>query len=400
MEESKRAQGVAVFLLGLLLFTGSVAGTGILSYLFFKDWSLILRNSIMTGAGIGTVLFLMAQAREAGLYEYDNAAYRGRFFLCFFAGLFFSFCCAGLPAGGWPYVAVFVLLALFSNSLIGICGGTTLLMISMLLSGAPLDVFFLYFISGTVAVCVFSRLDENYKVGIPLVISLIILSVNLTAQIVLAEEGKLRPEFFLIPLMNVVITCILLLAILKLFSNLVIFKYRERYMEINDPECPLLVELKNTSREEYYRAVHTAYLSDKIAKKLQLDDKVAKAGGYYHRIGILKGENTWENVQQIAQEYRFPPEVGQVLEEYLKKDSRILNKETAVLYFADAVVNAILYMMEKSSDEKLDYDQIIDTVFQKKQDKPCFRDCKITIGEFYAMKKIFKEEKLYYDFLR
>ena len=39
-------------------------------------------------------------------------------------------------------------------------------------------------------------------------------------------------------------------------------------MEINDPECPLLVQLKELSKEEYYHAIHTAYLGDKVARLL------------------------------------------------------------------------------------------------------------------------------------
>lgn len=231
-------------------------------------------------------------------------------------------------------------------------------------------------------------------------ISLTVLLVNLTAELVIFENAKLNAELFLVPLMNVVITGILLLVILKIFSYLVIYKYRDRYMEINDPECPLLVQLKDKSREEYYKAVHTAYLSDKIAKKLGLDDKVVKAGGYYHRIGCLQGENTWENVRNIGMEYQFPPEVLAVLKEYMEKGSKIVRKETAVLYFADAVVNSILFLLAKDEDGALDYDQIIDTVFKKKQESPRFQECEISIGELNAMKNIFKEEKLYYDFLR
>ena len=62
-------------------------------------------------------------------------------------------------------------------------------------------------------------------------------------------------------------------------------------MDINDPECPLLVELKNVSKPEYYHTIHTAYLCSRIALQLKLDDAVVKACAYYHKIGLLKGEN-------------------------------------------------------------------------------------------------------------
>lgn len=400
MEENKETQGMKNFFISAIIFFITVIAIGFSSILFGQDTAQILRNTVVAGLGAGVVLLLTAQAGEKNEFDYDNREYRERFLICYLIGLFAAIIYGKLPAGGWPFVPIFVLLALFSNSLIGFYGGSIFLLFSVLLSGAGVEIFFLYFISGLVAVCMFRELDENYKVGVPIIVSLLVLLVNITAELILFENTKLNWELFLIPMLNVVLTCILLLVILKCFSYLVIYKYRERYMEINDPECPLLVQLKDKSREEYYKAVHTAYLSDKIAKKLGFDDKVTKAGGYYHRIGCLKGENSWESVYEIGQEYRFPPEVLAVLKEYLETGSKIIHKETAVIYFADAVVNSILFLIEKDHDAKLDYDQIIDTVFKKKQESSRFQDCCLTVGELNQMKKIFKEEKLYYDFLR
>ena len=400
MEENKDTQGIITYVISIAMFFVTILGVGFASLLFGQENAEIIRNTVVAGISVGAVLLIMAQAKEKKLYDYDNREYYGRFFLCYAIGLLAAIVCGKLPAGGWPFVPLFVMLAFFSNSLIGICAGSTLLAIAMLLSGAEIGIFFLYFVSGVVAVCVFRGLDENYKVGIPIVVTLIVLMVNLTAEIILFENAKLNIEMFMIPFINVVLTCILLIVILKIFSYLVIFKYRDRYMEINDPECPLLVQLKDKSREEYYKAVHTAYLSDKIARKLGLDDKVTKAGGYYHRIGCLKGENSCESVLEIGKEYRFPPEVLEVLKEYLEKGSKIIHKEAAVIYFAEAVVSSILFLIANDRDAKLDYDQIIDTVFEKKQESDIFKQCQLSIGELNQMKKMFKEEKLYYDFLR
>jgi len=400
MEKNKSTQGLTSYLISIAMFFVTILGVGFASFFFGQESAAIIRNTVASGISVGAVLLLRAQAKEKKTYDYDNIDYYGRFFLCYAFGLLTAVVCGKLPAGGWPFVPLFVLLALFSNSLIGICTGSTLLIIAMMLSGAGVGIFLLYFVSGMVAVCLFHGLDENYKVGIPTVVTLIVFVVNITAEIILFENAKLNLEMFIIPILNVILTCILLIVILKIFSYLVIYKYRDRYMEINDPECPLLVQLKDKSKEEYYKAVHTAYLSDKIARKLELDDKVAKAGGYYHRIGFLKGENSCESVLEIGKEYRFPPEVLDVLEEYLKSGNRIIHKEAAVIYFAEAVVSSILFLMANDREAKLDYDKIIDTVFEKKQESDIFKDCQLSIGELNRMKKMFKEEKLYYDFLR
>lgn len=171
-------------------------------------------------------------------------------------------------------------------------------------------------------------------------------------------------------------------------------------MDINDPECPLLVELKTFSREEYYRAVHTAYLCDRIAKRLHLDDAVAKACGYYHRIGIMRGENNWENVSAILQEYNFPMEVQTILKEYIDKNETILSKETVVLLFCDTVISSISYLFSQNAQANMDYQKIITAIFKKKLESGMIDYSRLSFGELQEMKKILVEEKLYYDFLR
>ncbi len=400
MEEIKDTNKIGKILVYIAIFLITVVGTGICSFIFKQEINYIIRNCVVAGIGAGVIICLMAQAYEREGFAYDNRMHFERYLLCYAVALLTTLICSMLPSGGWTFLPIFVLLALFSNYAIGICSGSVLLIICMMLSGAPVEIFFLYFISGAVAVCMFGGLDESYKVGIPIIVSLLMLIINITAEIILFENSKLNMDIFMIPLMNVIISCILLIVILKIFSYLVIFKYRERFMEINDPECPLLVQLKEKSRDEYYKAIHIAYLSDKIAKKLGFDDKVTKALGYYHRIGCLKGVNTWDTVYEIGMEYHFPPMVLDGLKEYLEKGSKIIHKETAVIYFAEGVVNSILFMIAKDKNAKLDYDEIIDNVFETKKENASFLQCELSVKELNQMNKIFKEEKLYYDFLR
>ena len=157
----------------------------------------------------------------------------------------------------------------------------------MLLSpSSSTDLFVIYFISGMAGVLLFSALDESFRVWLPLMIALMVQFIGLSLHEVLLVNEAFHPEMFLVPAVNILINLILLLILLKFFSFSIIYRTRDTYMDINDPECPLLVKLKEFSKEEYFHAIHTAYLCDRIAKKLSLDDAAAKAGGYYHKIGI------------------------------------------------------------------------------------------------------------------
>lgn len=401
MEENKKIVKLKKafgFIVSFLL-SGVIAGGG--SFFYGREITEIICNVIMIMLGTGCVLFVLASSEINGLYYYKYQGSYEKFLLCYLisltAGVFFPL----LPVVGWPFLVIFVMLGLFSNSISGLTAGSVCLMMSVILenSGSHHE-FMLYFFSGLVGILVFSRLDESFKIGLPTFISLLCLFLCLVTNVVLFEQERLTLSQFTTVLINLMVTFILLFIILKLFSFSVIHKYRERYMELNDPECQLLVELKEKDKNEYFRAIHTAYLGEKIAKRLGLPNAPVKACGYYHRIGILRGENTWENVSEICNEYRFPPEVRKLLKEYLDMVENIESAETCVVLFADYIVSSIIFLFAKDPKAELDFDQIIDTVFRTTLEDGGLIKNKITYAQLQEMIKIFREEKLYYDFLR
>lgn len=400
MEENKKLIQLkkAFGFIASFLLSGVIAGIG--SFFYGHEITEIICNVIMIMLGTGCVLFALSSSEVYGLYFYKYQGSYEKFLLCFLlsltAGIFYPL----LPVAGWPFLVVFVLLSLFSNSISGLAAGSVCLMMTVILENGGYHEFMLYFFSGLIGILVFSRLDESFKIGLPTFISLLGLFLCLVTNVVLFEQERLSLSQFTIILINMMVTFILLFIILKFFSFSVVHKYRERYMELNDPECQLLVELKEKDKQEYYRAIHTAYLAEKIAKRLELPSAPVKACGYYHRIGILKGENTWENVSEICNEYRFPPEVRKLLKEYLDMAEDIESAETCIILFADYIVYSIIYLYAKDPKAELDYDHIIDTVFRTRLEDGGLHKNRITYAQLLEMIKIFREEKLYYDFLR
>lgn len=401
MEKSSESNAIRSFLISMMLFFATGIITAIAAWLYGKSLIEILRLVIISMVGSGIVLFMSEAFREKEQLLYDNAEHYGRFVLLYFVSLICAVLFPLLPVSGWPYLVLFVFLAFLSNQVIGIGTGTVFLMISVLLEeDGSYNEFFMYFIVGIAGIALFLYVDETFKVGVPLLISSLLLLVSLSANEVMFRSEALSIELFLIPCINIFVCLLVFLVMLKYVSYSIIHKNNERYMEINDPECPLLAQLKENSKEEYYHAIHTAYLSDRIAKRLLLDEAATKSAGYYHRIGMIKGKNNWSNVEQICMEYQFPPKVCTILEEYLNKEKYIRSKETVVVLFADTIVSSILYLFSKDVSATLDYQKLIDAVFKKKMESGIIDQSDISIAELNEMKKIFLEEKLYYDFLR
>ena len=399
--KDKRIKGKKTFLLSVLLFVITGIVTGAAAYLYGKENTELVRNTVMALIGAGTVLYLLALAEEKDGFSYNNGEHRLRFFFLYLAALLLAVVLPLIPAPGWPYLAVFVVLSLFSNSMIGIASGTLFLMITVL-TGANYSAgdFFMYFICGLVGIALFWQLDETFRVSAGTFVSLLVLFICLSANYILFVNEVFSIQLFLLPVINLFVSLLLLMIVLKFFSISVVHKYRERYMDLNDPECPLLVSLKEKDKEEYFHAVHTAYLCDRVAKKLGVNDTLAKAGGYYHRIGRLNGDNTWDNISKIGRENHFPPELIALLKEYKGKESVIVSKESVILLFSEAIIATIQNLFQKDANATLDYHLIIDTIFKKKIGSGMIDSSIISMVEIKKIKKMFVEEKLYYDFLR
>ncbi len=386
----------------VILFLMTGAATGLAAWLYGKTVIEITGVVVLALLGVSGVIFAIEQSQEADSFLFDNKEHLGRFLVLYLLALAGSLVFPLLPAGGWPYLAAFIGLMLFSNQIVGLSSAAVLLLVTCLLyTGNNGNIaFYVYFVGGLAGIVVFSYLNVSFKVGLPILVSLMVQMVCLAVQEVLLVNEQLKLQLFLIPALNLLVSLILLLILLKYFSFSIIYKNRDLFMDINDPECPLLVELKNASKEEYYHAVHTAYLCDRIAKRLKLDDAMVKACGYYHRIGIIKGEVNWENTQFILEENRFPQQVKDVLREYLDSAEQMVSKETIILLFSDTVITSISYLFSKDPQIEIDYPKIINGIFKKRVESGMIDQSNLTFGEFQEMKKILLEERLYYDFLR
>ena len=357
------------------------------------------RTVLLTMMACGCTIFAIELSRLRGGFLFDNGEKTGRFtgiYFLFLAGsLLFPF----LPEGFWPFPVVFIGLMLFGNRIVGICAGSTLLLIAVLTEpNMGGDLFLIYFLGGLSSILVFSRAGQG--VALPVWISLALHFLTACMDIVLIRGGVLDGRALLGLAGGSVLYLALLAVVWKAFCRLILYEGKDACAGLNDPEGPLLERLKECSREEYFHSIHTAYLCDKMAERLSLNQDEVKAAGYYHRIGMLEGMTSWENTQRVVQEYDFPDKVKDILREYLQDDRGIVSKEGAVLLFADTVVSSIDFLFSEEAGAKLDYGKLVEMISKKVIDSGELKNCRLSLCELEEIKKVLVEEEMYYEFLR
>ena len=322
-----------------------------------------------------------------------------RFAIVYCGGLLLSFVCSFVSPLCWPYLPLATLLLLTSDLPQAFGGYLSLLILQVFLSEMQPSVFVTFALIGCIGILMFSFLDDDFLFGVPLFCSLLFQTL-LLLTVAFGKEEPFDHKSALLILLNLIISFLLLTGILKYMSTRVIHKAIDLYAELNDPENSLLTQLKEVSQRSYYHAVHTAHFCEKLADKIGADAALCKAGGYYHKIGKLRGETNLKNTLEIARENEFPKELVRLLREYGGGKEPLHSKEAGIVLLSDAMVSSVMFLFDKNKDAQLDYEQIVQVVFSKQMEGGYLERCRLSMEELWIIKKCFMEETLYYDFLR
>ncbi len=397
--EKKKTKWRTVILL-LFMFLISVGATGTAAYFYGKSFREIFILLIVSAASYISIIFSLIQSDINQTLHYDNGEHYARFvfvdLISLLCGCFLPF----LPNEGWAIPSIALALTLFSNTATGLMAYARILGLCVYFSDAGMLVFVLYFLMGGIFALLFEGLDEDYKTGAPMLTAVIFYAIAVFAKIMLENRDIPELEAFIVPGINVFITILMMLVVLRLYCAAVIDKEKGKYLLINDQEFPLLAKYKEENPALYYNAIHTAYFAEKAARMLNMDVDVAKCGGYYHKIVAAECRKQEKTMEEICKSYKFPPNAVRLLQEYSYKAIPMKMKETIVVYLADSVVATIMYLLEKDSRSENDYGKIATAIIRRKVDSGILNQSDISLSDLGGMEKIFTGEKLYYDFLR
>lgn len=378
-----------------LIMAGITAG---LTYLMNRPAAEIIRNTITLIWGCFVMVFLWYQSKLYDTLEYDNRNHFFRFLLVFVICFLVSMGMIFAPTLSWVFLSVMVVLSMFSNSILGLtCGSTLLLLTTCLSANADMYIFYLYFMTGLVGICFFHNLGLDFQVGAPMFLSGMVSFLLQTAYLLIFENQPFSMNLFFMPLLNLFINLVLLFLILKFFSRLSMYLLQDKYADINDQEFPVMAELKSKDKDTYFEAIHTAYLGERIARKLQMDHKAVKGGCYYYKIADRLIEKEDGSKIPLMEYYEFPEELKKLIEECQK--GIYGSKEACVVLTSDQVIKNIL-SAQKNAPGRIDYIEIIEKIFQDFMASDLLHSCDISVRELQIMKKTYIEENLYYDFLR
>lgn len=391
---SKKKTIAGVFILFL-----TVVITLLMSFLYDKTWGEIIRNGVFSlSFSLGLIYFLQYCLKTERM-DYDNAEHPYRFLVVYLSGLILTVLFPLIDKKGWIFLTIAIALSLFSNAFISFYVSASFIVLAVLLSGTEIVTVAVYFLASFLGIMLFQDIDKQFKVASSIFLSVLFLALFEIAGFVMLENSKLDAEQFIMPIVNIAINSIALFFCLKYFNTTVANRYRNKYLELNDQEYSALIELKNVSKEEYYRSIHTAYLAERMANSIGCDVDITKNCAYYHR--IKKAFDLSEKgCEEFVLKNQFPPKAAKLLLGFLDKNSRLVSKEACIVYLSDKFISTLMSIFSKDKKAKVDYSALVDTLFEKNFIKETLSESELTQKDFRQIREIILKETLYYDFLR
>lgn len=385
---------------GIITSLAGILFVPLLSFLYGKTKGEIILNTVFTvffSLGLAYIFFYNKYAKK---FDYDNGEHPFRFLISYCVSLAVGLVLPLVDVSGWIFLSISISIALFTNSVMGIYCANGILMISCMLKATPdANVFFVYFLASVIGIILFQDIEQEFDVVHSLFISVVCQFVFEIAGFVMLKNERLSVEQFIIPIVNAVVNVIIIFWVLKYFNDQIANKYRNRYLEMNDQEYKILVDLKKRSPKDYWVSIHTAYLVDRMSYALGCNVDKAKTLAYYHRIKKAFSYSVSAS-DRFIKDNGFPPEAAEALARYWNKNIKLTTKEEGIVFISDNMISSIQGIFIKDKQAKVDYEVLYDTLLNKDFVKKALSDSDLSVHDFKLIKEVVLKENLYYDFLR
>ena len=176
---------------------------------------------------------------------------------------------------------------------------------------------------------------------------------------------------------------------------------RERVAEdvgldtIMDEHYHLRRDIERYSTVDYNHALRTSQVAARLAAGVGADEKLARAGGFYYRIGKLEGEPFIENGVRIAQDNFFSQRLVAILEEYNGQNRLPGSIESAIVQIADMIVTKFDLLDKDTFSSAWNRDIVIYQSMNEKSAEGLYDHSGLSMNQFLTIREMLvKEETL------
>ena len=163
---------------------------------------------------------------------------------------------------------------------------------------------------------------------------------------------------------------------------------------IMDDHYHLRREIERYSTVDYNHALRTSRVAAKLAAGVGADEKLARAGGFYYRIGKLEGEPFVENGVRIAQDNCFSKRLVAILEEYNGQKRLPGSIESAIVQISDMIVTKFDLLDKDTFSSTWNRDIVIYQSMNEKSAEGLYDSSGLSMNQFLTIRELLVKEEL------
>ena len=154
-----------------------------------------------------------------------------------------------------------------------------------------------------------------------------------------------------------------------------------------DDTYPAVMLMKKKSTTLYYHSTEVAELSRLAAKRIDADYELAYLGGLYHDIGKIVGQEYIKEGIKLAERYKLPYSVRNIMVEHNVKSRLPRSKESAIVMLCDTAVSAVEYLKGTMDKKDMSEASIIENALNKRISAGALNKSGLTVEEFSVIKE-------------
>ncbi|MCI5826722.1 MAG: hypothetical protein MR020_00580 [Lachnospiraceae bacterium] len=163
---------------------------------------------------------------------------------------------------------------------------------------------------------------------------------------------------------------------------------------IMDERYHLRREIERYSTVDYNHALRTSQVAARLAAGIGADEKLARAGGFYYRIGKLEGEPFIENGVRIAQDNCFSQRLVTILAEYNGEKQLPSSIESAIVQISDMIVTKFDLLDKDTFSSTWNRDIVIYQTMNEKSADGLYDNSGLSMNQFLTIRELLVKEEM------
>ena len=194
---------------------------------------------------------------------------------------------------------------------------------------------------------------------------------------------------FIISVVIASVIYVIIANFIKVFTDMVIYKKTPVAIikKLTSSNSPAVLLMKKKSTSLYYHSNEVAEMSRLAAKRIGADYNLAFAGGLFHDLGKVSGNEYIKEGLKLADQFGIPKDIKSIMVEHNVKSRLPKSKEAAIVMLSDTVVSTIEYVKGTMDKKDVSEKVLVENAINKRLTSGALNNSGLTIEEFNIIKE-------------